>query len=180
MVGSTRLLSGERNAPLAAGLRTRDGLWPSASAGLAKSCFAARCQRFPPQQLHFARQPGIGEPVDSAHRAAHLLVEAAGWRVDILGLDLEPSAAAAPAQAPADWKSADPMPAPRSPGETRMSHSTATSARPPSMLRPGVLTAITAPRPARRPGGRRRAPSSRCQSAQASTSAPNPRWRRSP
>ena len=45
------------------------------------------------------------------------------------------------------------MPAPRSPAETRMSHSTATSARPPSMERPGVLTAITAP-PARAPSRR--------------------------
>ena len=61
---------------------------------------AARCQRFPPQQLHLARQPGIGEPVDSAQRAAHLLVEAAGWRVDILGLDLEPPAAAGTSPGP--------------------------------------------------------------------------------
>jgi len=51
----------------------------------------------------------------------------------------------AAAQIMAARNSADPIPEPRSAGDTRISHSTATSSRPPSMRRPRVLNAITAP-----------------------------------
>ena len=92
-----------------------------------------RCQGLPPQQPRLGWLTGIGEPVDGAQGAAHLLVEAAGRNVDVLSLDLEPPEAAGAGQSSAARNSADPMPPPRSRGDTRMSHSTATSSRPPSM-----------------------------------------------
>jgi hypothetical protein len=38
-------------------------------------------KRLPPQRLHLTRQPGIGNPVDGAQSAAHLLAGLAGRRM---------------------------------------------------------------------------------------------------
>src|SRR5260370_813033 len=118
------------------------------TAGLAEprmSMPVRRCQRLAPQQPHLGWLTGIGEPVDGAQGAAHLLVEAAGRHVDVLSLDLEPRAAAGSSPVPGGPEQRRPDAPPRSRGDTRISHSTATPSRPPGMSRPGVLLAIMAP-----------------------------------
>ncbi len=53
---------------------------------------ALRSELLEPHELDLVRQVRVGEPVDSAQRAAHSPVEAAGRHVGVLRLDLQRAA----------------------------------------------------------------------------------------